>query len=110
MGLLQSRFFSPILHSINFQNNKSVEIIVNFVTSEICRLINNGSVIKVSSKLSVYIVSPLSVVENRYNKGCILGLSKLNTYVKYDKNQVWRLEAAMNYFEKKIIIAQNLTL
>lgn len=65
------------------QNNKSATNNADFVTSEISQLIKSGCVVEVTHR--PYIVSPLSVAENRSKKRLILDLSRLNNYVKYEK-------------------------
>ena len=65
---------------MNFRNNKPAELNAHFVSVEIFRLMNNGCIVEVQSK--PYIVSPLSVAENRSKKRLILDLSPLNKYVK----------------------------
>ena len=83
---------------MNFRNNKSAELNAYFVSDEISRLMKNGCIVEVQSK--PFIVSPLSVAENRSKKRLILDLSRLNKYVKYEKIKFEDWNTAMNYFEK----------
>lgn len=68
------------------------------VTSEISQLSKTGCVVEVTHR--PYIVSPLSVAENRSKKRLILDLSRLNNYVKYEKIKFEDWNTAMDYFEK----------
>ena len=90
--------FVSIPHSMNFRNNKSAELNAHFVSDEISRLMKNGCIVEVQSK--PFIVSPLSVAENRSKKRLILDLSRLNKYVKYEKIKFEDWKTAMDYFEK----------
>lgn len=78
------------------RNNKSATN--NAVTSEISQLFKIGCVVEVTHR--PYIVSPLSVAENRSKKRLILDLSRLNNYVKYGKIKFEDWKTAMEYFEK----------
>lgn len=90
--------FVSIPPSMNFRNNKSAQINADFVTSEISQLIKAGCVVEVTNK--PYIVSPLSVAENRSKKRLILDLSRLNNYVRYEKIKFEDWKTAIDYFEK----------
>lgn len=80
------------------RNNKSATNNADFVTSEISQLSKTGCVVEVTHR--PYIVSPLSVAENRSKKRLILDLSRLNNYVKYEKIKFEDWKTAMDYFEK----------
>lgn len=86
MKVIYSGYENPLVSippPMFVQNNKSATNNADFVTSEISQLIKSGCVVEVTHR--PYIVSPLSVAENRSKKRLILDLSRLNNYVKYEK-------------------------
>ena len=87
---------TPALH---FKYSNSALNHADFVTEYIAELVDSRRVIKVPFK--PYIVSPLSVSENKTKLRLILDLSRLNTFVKKKekiKFEDWKV--ALNYFEK----------
>lgn len=83
---------------IHLKNNKSASQNFSFVSESIEDLIKSGCVIQVPFR--PFVVSPLSVAENREKKRLILDLSVLNSYLKRDKVKFEDYKVALEYFEK----------
>lgn len=80
------------------KNNKSALQNFSFVTESIGDLVKSGCVIQVPFR--PFVVSPLSVAENREKKRLILDLSMLNGFLKKEKIKFEDHKLALQYFEK----------
>ena len=91
----------PTMH---FRNNSSAIENKEFVTQEIQDLVNSGRAVEVPCK--PYIVSPLSVAQNREKKRLILDLSRLNVFIKKEKVKYEDWKIAVQYFESKCFMTK----
>lgn len=82
---------------IYLKNNKSALQNFSFVTESIGDLVKSGCVIQVPFR--PFVVSPLSVAENREKKRLILDLSMLNGFLKKEKIKFEDHKLALQYFE-----------
>lgn len=82
---------------IYLKNNKSALQNFSFVTESIGDLVKSGCVIQVPFRS--FVVSPLSVAENREKKRLILDLSMLNGFLKKEKIKFEDHKLALQYFE-----------
>lgn len=80
------------------KNNKSALQNFSFVTESIGDLIKSGCVIQVPFR--PFVVSPLSVAENREEKRLILDLSMLYGFLKKEKIKFEDHKLTLQYFEK----------
>lgn len=83
---------------IYLKNNKSALQNFSFVTESIGDLVKSGCVVQVPFR--PFVVSPLSVAENREKKRLILDLSMLNGFLKKEKIKFEDHKLALQYFEK----------
>ena len=86
----------PSMYSVN----KSALINADFVNGSISDLLASGLIVKVPFK--PYIVSPLSVAENRTKKRLILDLSRLNKFVQKEKIKFEDWKVALDFFDKDV--------
>lgn len=89
---------------IFLKNNKSAESNSDFVSDSIGELLESGCVVQVPFK--PFVVSPLSVAENREKKRLILDLSVLNNYIKKEKIKFEDYKTALQYFNKNCFLVK----
>ena len=101
INVIENGYSIPFIQqppSMFYGNNQSAVRNTDFVTDKIAELLQTKCIVKVPSK--PFIVSPLSVAQNRTKKRLILDLSVLNKYVKKDKIKFEDWKIALQYFQK----------
>lgn len=85
--------------SMLFKNNKSANVHSKFVNEAISELLNIGCIIE--TPFQPFVVNPLSIaVQSSGKKRLILGLSKLNVFIKKERIKFEDWKVALNYFTK----------
>ena len=90
--------FTKLPPTMKIRNNLSAMKNKSFVQEKVNELLSSGRVVKVP--FQPFVVSPLSVAENRTKKRLILDLSVLNNFVRKEKIRFEDHKVASQYFTK----------
>ena len=90
--------FTKLPPTMKIRNNLSAMKNKSFVQEKVNELLSSGRAVKVP--FQPFVVSPLSVAENRTKKRLILDLSVLNNFVRKEKIMFEDHKVASQYFTK----------